>query len=271
MRRLVWGLFALVLVTFSPLVSSSPAPAVMRIPDAQGGVSSTRESGRTQVSLYGDSLAFQAAPAFQREMSARTAGKVTTAAFPMTALCDYRDEILVDLLRNRPWTLVLEFSGNAMTPCMRDSAGSLLAIGSSAWRDRYVADLRSLMTIANLTDTTVVWATAPPVGRASNPVDYPRLLAAAVRALAVAEPRLHVADTGASLTESGHTFTPTLPCGPDEAAVCVDGRVSVRASDGLHFDCHGAPGTMGAVGECLGYSAGARRYGEAIADAAMER
>jgi hypothetical protein len=270
-RRLIGGLFAFVLMTVTLLAGPPAAPAVMRIPDANGAVGSSASSSRTQVSLYGDSLAFQAQPSFGRRMAARAPGLVATAAFPMTALCDYRSAIVADLLRHQPWTLVLEFSGNAMTPCMRDAAGRRLDIGSTDWRDRYVEDLRAVMKVANRTDTTVVWATAPPVDQGAAPVDYPRQLAAAVRALAVNEPRLHIADTGAALTERARTFAMTLPCRADEGAVCINGRVTARAADGLHFDCHGVTGPMGLMDRCRGYSAGARRYGEAMADAALAR
>ncbi len=120
--------------------------------------------------------------------------------------------------------------------------------------------------VARVTDTTVVWATAPPVGR---PVasDYPRRIAAAMRALAARDDRLRVADTGAALAGPGRSFARTLPCRATEPS-CRDGRITVRAPDGLHFDCHGV---LAPTMDCFGYSAGARRFGDALADAAVSR
>ncbi len=57
-----------------------------------------------------------------------------------------------------------------------------------------------------------------------------------------------------------------MPCLPDEGALCHGDRVVVRAADGLHFDC---VGSTDGLGGCLGYSAGARRYGAALAAAVL--
>lgn len=162
--------------------------------------------------------------------------------------------------------LVLEYSGNSFTPCMRDAAATPLVIGSAEWRDRYLDDLRAVMTVASVTDTKVLWATAPPVHHLASPENYPRGLATAARKLSTTHHRLVVVDTGDALVSSEHTFAPTLPCRADERAFCVDGRIPVRAADGLHFDC---VGSLDAFGGCIGYTAGGRRFGEAMADAAI--
>ena len=150
---------------------------------------------------------------------------------------------------------------------MRDAAGRLLGIGSAAWRERDVDDLRAVLRVARVTGTTVVWATAPPVDHPSTPVDYPRRLAAAVRELVSTDGALRVVDTGASVAAPGRRFTRSLPCRTAEP-FCHDSRIVVRATDGLHFDCHGTPDAAMA---CSGYSAGARRFGEALARAARTR
>jgi hypothetical protein len=221
----------------------------------------------TRVSLFGDSLAHQAQAAFSAAVAEAGPVDLHASTYPTTALCDFRREIPADLVTRRPQVLVLEFSGNSFTPCMRDAAGRLLDIGSLAWRDRYLEDLRAVLRLARVTDTTVVWATAPPVDHPTAPPDYPRRLAAAVADLAATDSRLRVVDTGASVAAPGRRFTRTLPCRADEP-FCRGGRVVVRAADGLHFDCHGTPDpTLG----CSGYSAGARRFGEALARAARTR
>jgi hypothetical protein len=239
---------------------ASPAPA-------QFQASPRATAAATTVSFFGDSLAHQARAAYAAQLARRSRATSTVGTFPLTALCDFLPAITADLIQRRPGVLVLEFSGNSLTACMRDRSGALLTIGSTRWLSHYLDDLRSVLAVAGTTGTTVLWATAPPVLRSQFSSDYPRRIAAAIRKLAATNDRLHVVDTGAALTADGRTFSHTLPCRPDEAAYCENGRLVVRADDGLHFDCQGLPDPLGA---CVGYSAGARRFGEAIADAAAD-
>jgi hypothetical protein len=273
MRRLVLGLGAAALVVALVGIRVADAPSAR----AAVSIREHREASvvhrpvrggplPTRVALFGDSLAYQSRLAFIAQLTLRAPGEITAKTFPATALCDYRSAILEELLRERPQVLVLEFSGNSGTECMLDGAGAFLEIGSDGWRDRYLADLRDVLTVAGVTGTSVVWATAPPVHHPPALENYPRLLAAAMRRLARTDARLHVVATGKALTTDGRTFAPTLPCQPDEAAICHDGRVDARAVDGLHFDCHGTPDPLGG---CIGYSAGGRRFGEAMADAVI--
>jgi hypothetical protein len=219
-----------------------------------------------RVAVFGDSLAHEAKGATALELAAHTPSPPHLSTYPATALCDFRRTIAAELLARRPDVLVLEFSGNSGTPCMRGRDGRLLAIGSEQWRARYLADLEAVLTIAGTTDTRVVWATAPPLSPDRFATDYPRRLAAAIRDLAREHEHLRVVDTGAAVTADGHGFIATLPCRRDESPYCRDGRVAVRADDGIHFDCHGPSDGY----TCGGYSAGGRRFGEAIAEAALE-
>jgi hypothetical protein len=262
MRRLGWGLVAVALVLIGA-----------RVPDAHAA-SSARTRGRTvesgavptRVSLFGDSLSYQSRIGFETRMERRAPGDLSISARPGAALCDDRSAIFEDLLRRRPEVLVLEYSGNSFTPCMDDASGAPLVIGSAGWRDRYLDDLRAVMSVASVTDTKVLWATAPPVHHLAAPENYPRGLASVARKYAATHHRLRVVDTGDALESTGHSYTPTLPCRADERTFCVDGRIGVRAADGLHFDC---VGRVDGLGGCIGYTAGGRRFGEAMADAAI--
>jgi hypothetical protein len=211
-------------------------------------------------------LAHQARPALVGALDRRGVTDRVVSTRPGAALCDDRGAILGDLMRRRPQVLVLEYSGNSFTGCMRDASGNLRAIASAAWRYRYIDDLRAVLTVAAVTNTSVVWATAPPVRHPPDPDDYPRLLAAAAREVATSARHLHVVDTGVSLTADKRSFVRSLPCFSDERWFCVGGRIPIRAADGLHFDCHG---TVNITAGCDGYSAGGRRFGEALADAAL--
>src|SRR6478672_9031541 len=239
---------------------ASPTPA-------QFQASLRATAAATTISFFGDSLAHQARAAYAAQLARRSRATSTIGAFPLTALCDFLPAITADLIQRRPGVLVLEFSGNSLTACMRDRSGALPTIGSTRWLSHYLDDLRGVLAVAGTTGTTVLWATAPPVSRSQFSSDYPRRIAAAIRKLAATNDRLHVVDTGAALTADGRAFSHTLPCRPDEAAYCENGRLVVRSDDGLHFDCQGFPDPLGA---CVGYSAGARRFGEAIADAAAD-
>lgn len=248
------------------LAASNPArPAVRVRAPAQSKATPRASAAATTISLFGDSLAHQARAAFAAQLARRSRTTSTIGTFPVTALCDFLPAITAELVQHRPGVLVLEFSGNSGSACLRDDAGTLPTIGSTGWLTHYLDDLRNVLATARTTDTTVIWATAPPVSPSQFSSNYPRTLAAAIRKLAATNDQLHVADTGAALTTDARAFSHTLPCRADEVAFCQNGRLVVRADDGLHFDCHGIPDGLGA---CFGYSAGARRFGEAIADAA---
>ena len=271
MRRLGSGLVAVALLFVAiglGLSDPQPVPAARRVPERADAETVERAPAvaPTRISLYGDSLAHQARPAFVAELTRRGPEDRAVSTRPGAALCDDRDVIMADLLLRRPQVIVLEYSGNSFTGCMRDAAGTLLEIGSAGWLDRYVDDLRAVLTVAGVTDTSVVWATAPPVRHAPDPENYPRRIAKAVRKLATKQPLLRVVDTGAALATAEGSFAPDLPCRSDERVFCLKGRIPSRAADGLHFDCHG---TVDVLGGCEGYSAGGRRFGEAMADAAL--
>ncbi len=231
------------------------------------GRSPAGEREPASVAFFGDSLAHEAKAAYNGQLARRARISSTVETFPTTALCDFRTAIAEELLTHRPGLLVLEFSGNSSTACMRDRTGTLPAPGSNRWLAHYLDDVRGVLAIAHATGTTVLWATAPPISPTQYPSDYPRRLAAAIRKLATTFSWLRVADTGEALTTDGHSFSHTLPCRPDESAYCERGQLVARSDDGLHFDCHGVPDRLGA---CIGYSAGARRFGEAIANAAAD-
>ena len=267
MRRLGPGLLAAALVLALVGVAAfrpPSAPAARRAPDAVGARPQVARPAPRGVVLFGDSLAHQARPALEARLPGDPTRRLLSTR-PGAALCDDRTYIARALMTRRPDVLVLEYSGNSFTDCMRDAAGELLTIGSRAWSSRYETDLRSIATIASTTGTTVVWVTAPPVRHVGAPVDYPERIAAVARRVASDRPDLRVADTGAALTSKDDgRYAGTLRCEADETWLCADGRIVVRASDRLHFDCHGFVDPMGG---CVGYSAGGRRYADAIAAA----
>lgn len=183
---------------------------------------------RGPVIMYGDSLLVQATPYLRSTDEVR--------AYGGTALCDWVDKIAQASAVEQPSVLVLEFVGNDLTPCMQGYTTP------DEVRAKYEADMARLK---RRVDTPILWV-GPPEFRDGAP---PAL------GLYSSEPRF--VDAGQAVLADG-TYTDTLPCLPDEGSVqgCINGRIRVRAFDGAHFANSGS-----------GYSAGGRRFADAIDEA----
>jgi len=190
---------------------------------------STASRSRGPVLIYGDSLIEQATPYLQSTDQIR--------AFGGTALCDWVDKMARAATVEQPSMMVVEFVGNDVTPCMQAYQTP------DQVRAKYEADMARLKA---LVDAPILWV-GPPAFRDRAP---------AALGLYSSEPRF--VDAGDSVLADG-AYTDTLPCLADEGSVqgCVNGRIRVRASDGAHFATSGS-----------GYSAGGRRFADAI-DAAV--
>jgi hypothetical protein len=170
--------------------------------------------------MYGDSLLAQALPYLRSTDEVR--------AYGGTVLCDWVDKIAQAATVEQPGVLVLEFVGNDLTPCMQGYTTP------DQVRAKYEADMARLK---RRVDAPILWV-GPPKFRDQPP---------AALGLYSSEPRF--VDAGQSVLANG-TYTDTLPCLPDEGRLqgCVNGRIRVRAPDGVHFANDGS-----------GYSAGGRR------------
>lgn len=218
---------------------------------------------RPRIAYFGDSLtaeshgqlAFTFGPGYHLEFQ----------SFGGTALCDYRDRI-VAAARTHPAAVVLAFSGNAGTECIRPFAATLA--GQEA---RYRWDATLLAHDLAALGVPLVLVGAPPVigPRADVNTIY--------RTLAAENPRwVHFVDAGAAVAAPDGSWTATLPCRPFEAADpgafgCQDGQIPVRSPDRLHF-CPTWAILDGFArnptdAPCPLYSAGALRYSQAVADA----
>jgi len=213
--------------------------------------------------LYGDSLSWEAAGGFQLEL--RRDARVRISAVPGAAVCDLLPLVEQDA-DNPPTVAVLQFSGNNTTSCMQGPDGEPLV--GDALLDRYTADAEAVTSLLVGAGSSVIWAGSPVTrtgGQAATLNERYRAIAEA--AAARGEPvRYTPADT-AVLTPDGR-YTDTLPClafeGPDRG--CVDGRIRVRAPDGVHFCPTGGDGSA----PCPVWSSGAFRFGTAMADAVQE-
>jgi hypothetical protein len=180
------------------------------------------------VLMYGDSLLEQASPYVRSTDQIR--------AFGGTALCDWVDNMAKAAAIEQPSVLVVEFVGNDVTPCMSGYQTP------DQIRAKYEADANVLK---KRVDVPILWV-GPPRFRDRSP---------AAADLYESEPRF--VDAGGAVLADG-AYTDTLPCLPDEGweQGCVNGRIRVRAPDGAHFATSGS-----------GYSAGGRRFADAIDEA----
>ena len=253
---------AMLLVATVTLVRVEHATAAFRV-DTQDAVI-----------LYGDSLAWEAETEFTRSLHEAGIARVWTRTFGGTAICDWFDEMQSDADKIRPSVVVVEFSGNALTPCMTDAGGNSLGLDRAAHRAKYRADARRVLDIFERIGTHVIFAGAPMSLRAEETHDPgARWFNQMYATLPIRFASASYVDAGASVLRNGH-WTATLPCLPSEP--CVGGTDPdgvavnvVRAPDGGHF-CPGAPdAVLGVTVGCPVWSSGAYRYARAMADAAQ--
>ena len=214
------------------------------------------------VVLWGDSLAWQAQDSFAFAVGQSLGAEVEAHTFPGTATCDW----LADMGRTvgARWVTaaVLEFSGNALTPCMRDAEG--IPLSGEPYQSKYLADTRRALAILSKTGASV-YVVGAPVHRDEGAQSAGSELRAMYRSLAARTHATYI-EAGASVLEHGN-YTDTLPCLPIEAPDqgCRGGRIAVRASDGLHFCPLVLTTASGLACWCPVWSSGALRFGIAMA------
>jgi len=244
-----------------------PLIAVVAIVAVLGGaaVVSAVASPTRRVILYGDSLAFESRDFFSLAMHRGSDVEVVDRTYGGTAICDRLDQMRRDLHDLQPTAVVLEFVGNNVTDCMRGPNGPLTG---DPLAQKYRHDASIATSIFAGAGVQVYWMGAPAVSgpRASDSERVRRVYEAEPRRLTFATPplaRVEYVDAGQAVLDHGR-FTDTLPCLPTEgpAEGCVDGRIRVRAADGLHFCVVGTPGD---ATRCPVYPAGALRFGFAMA------
>lgn len=215
-----------------------------------------------RVVLWGDSLAYESAGAFVRIL--RGIGvEAGHRTFPGTAPCDWLDDILARAAEGPLGSAVLEFSGNAFTPCMRRGDGGPLS--DAGVLASYRRDLEAAAG-ALLAAGARVYLVAAPTFAGEVPGDRHDLVRGLIRRLAGERPGLHVIEAGSAVTDGG-AFTSTLPCRPWERAdeECRANRVTVRSPDGIHFCPRAAGDALGLIASCPVRSPGAERFGYAMA------
>jgi hypothetical protein len=247
--------------------SATSLPAWQRSSTAEVAPSTVSYSP-LRVSLYGDSLAYQAQEFFKEAITNAGDASVQSHTFGGTAICDWLGQMQADAATERPQAVVVEFSGNALTPCMRDAAGQPLA--GAAKIAKYTEDIQQVVRIFGAIGSRVYFVGAP-ISRAaaeSHSTDWGQLNNM-YAALGRRTSNTEFVDADEAVENHG-AYTDTLPCLMDEP--CTGGVDSagrginvVRALDGVHF-CPGAPSAIdGVTGTCSVWSSGSFRYGTAMA------
>lgn len=217
-----------------------------------------------RVLVYGDSLVHEAAP-YARDLLATVArvdARVTGA--PGGALCDLLPQMARDAQQFHPTMVVIDFSGNAFSPCMKHADGSNL--DKTEWLAKYRADTIEAVRIFR-TGSPQIWLGTAPIAMVpekKQDMDV-YLLAAMAHGLARENRRVHVAESGAAVLDHGN-WTRDLPCLPNEPCqggfepdvnhARVNGVNTVRAPDGAHF----CPVPYPQMEECPVYASGGLRY-----------
>ncbi len=213
-----------------------------------------------RVAVYGDSLAMQAEPYFKLLLAANdTANTTFYSSYGGTAVCDWMAKMRKVAATMHVEAAMLEFSGNAMTPCM---AG--LSYGTPAYLAKYRADTMAAIALWARAGAHVFLVGAPVTRQHQQSDPHPEALNFLYATIAAADPQ-HVTfvDAGAAVEEPDGTYAQTLPCfiGEPCTGPVVDGVRSnvVRSADGIHF----CPVTV-VHRSCPVYSSGAFRFANAM-------
>lgn len=214
-----------------------------------------------RIALYGDSLAMESAQDFQFLANA-AAAPVFLRAYGGTALCDILPHVRSDATSWRPNVAVLEFSGNASTPCMKG-----FEPGTPSYYAKYRRDALSAVDVFEKDGIKVLLMGAPVTASVSQGETVTRLNRMYAD-IAKANPDVEYFDAGKAVLANGR-FTWTLPCLTFEPCAGSAGTNIVRSPDGVHFCPSGNTTIIGHYAECDVYSSGALRFAMAMLGPAL--
>jgi hypothetical protein len=237
-------------------------PLLVTIVAATAGIATPRAASavtRPIVVLYGDSLSEEAAGPFTTGLEEHAT--VVIRAMGGLAICDELDQMATDLDVLHPTAVVVQFSGNAYTPCM-----ALHPYPTDGYYAAYHADADEVMAVYADTDVLVWWVSAP-IPRWVTDAARWQTLNRMYSAMPLHHPNARFIDAGAAVLRAG-AYTDSLPClffEPCEGLIdAVTGELAnrVRSPDGTHF----CPVTISSDdGRCPVWSSGAWRFGIGMA------
>jgi hypothetical protein len=202
------------------------------------------DPGPGAVAVYGDSLAVEAEP-YMKLLAAADDRPLEGSWYLGAAPCDWVNAVNEEAQR-KPAYAVFAFAGNKGNSCGTATSGPALV-------DNYEQTLRGQIQVMLDAGADVILVGPPDFDLAGYTEDAP-LLREMMQGLADEFDRTTYVDGRKYLSPDG--FVMQLPCLDDEGADkgCVDGRITVRNTDGVHFDVPGADN----------YSSGAYRWAKTI-------
>jgi hypothetical protein len=252
----------------STTTAAAPAPSTTT---PTLGATTTTAPRPTQVAVFGDSLSWEVQPYYDQLIRADKDVPHTYDTFGGTAICDWLTRMREVEAQYHPQVVELEFSGNNLTPCMKN-----LELYTSGYYDQYRADTLSAIDIFVPGGAHVYLIGAPITKKQSEGVPTWERLNQQYAAIAATDPQ-HVTyvPAGSAVEGPDGTFTTTLPCLPGQPCTgpTVNGVPSnvVRSTDGTHF-CPTKEGDVhGVVERCGVYSSGAYRFASAMVNAVVPK
>jgi hypothetical protein len=210
---------------------------------------------------YGDSLAMEAGNFFNYFLG--PSATVVNRSYGGTSPCTWAADMWHEAGNFVPQAMVMQFSGDAFSPCMQGHAP-----GTLGYYFKYAADTEDVIALFNAVGARVYIA-GYPVSLSSPP--WWNVLNQVFAAVAAQHPNAVFVDAGASLEANGN-FTWTLPCAffepcgvPCKNQAVVPGSNCVRDPAGAHTCPDGNETFTGFTGYCDEWSSGAFRYGLAMA------
>ena len=173
------------------------------------------------VTLYGDSLASESQAFFREALVGAGIKDVHTRTFGGTAPCDWLEEMRHDAGTLHPTIVVIEFAGNALTPCMHDANGAQLTGGD--YYAKYFEDTTEALSLF-LPIHARVYLVGAPLSRQAAETHNPDGGRLNTLYAELSTPRfIKYVDAGAAVLDHG-AWTSVLPCLPDEP--CTGGTVA---------------------------------------------
>ncbi len=248
-----------------PPTAGAPVPVDDPVEADDPPVASLPSADRDEplrVAVYGDSIGGEIYSYLTFLAKADRDVTFNRNVFGGTNACDWLDEAERDARRFDPDVVITVFVGNNFTPCIRDAGQTAEEI---AWRT--VVDTNALASL--FADDVPVYRVGYARGAnqqrtiddagIGNRVDAIRYLLDAS-----SSGRLRFIDGSEVLLEDGR-YTETLPCSILDTDNCGDdGRIRVRAADGVHLCPTVSRARSGVIVRCPAYSSGAARLASQV-------
>ncbi len=221
--------------------------------------------------IIGDSLTYESRFQLADRFALRTVWAQHTQGVAQTAPCDWLNWLPSDLATYQPSIVGLLTAGNTgPTPCMTDATGAALVTGSTAYYDRYRADLAAFFAAVTATGARVVFFSAPPFTDPARNAAAKQITTIATQ-LAYQYHGVSIAGSVRTALSNSGTYAPTKPCLTTETVAmgcnATTLRIPIRTVSGfLDYGLHLCPTGLpaGTFGICSTYSSGEYRFARAM-------